>query len=114
LLPQSAEGWCRRLSEDWVSRISAAGYDVVGDLDDLLPAASHFAPGLPEVADAELLDAATRALADILVHREEELSRLDALHARVAELEARAVSPAATEPRRRGTWRARVPWRGRR
>ena len=117
MLPESAEDWCRRLSEDWVSRIRAAGYDVVGDLDDLLPAGSHFTPGLPEVADAELLEAATRALADILVHREEELGRIDALQARLAELEAQVQEPGVSTARatsRRGTWRARVPWRGRR
>jgi hypothetical protein len=88
LLPQSAEGWCGRLAKDWVAGIREAGYDVAGDLDDLLPDRSHFARGIAEPDDAALVDAATQALADILVHRHEELARIDALHARVTELEA--------------------------
>jgi hypothetical protein len=87
LLPQSAERWCGRLAQGWVATIREAGYDVAGDLADLLPDPAHFGRGVAEPDDAELLDAATRALADLLVHRHEELARIDALHARVAELE---------------------------
>lgn len=87
LLPQSAERWCTQLAEAWVAGIREAGYDVAGDLADLLPDAAHFARGMEEPDDAEVLDAATRALADLLVHRHEELGRIEALHARIAELE---------------------------
>lgn len=87
LLPASAEGWCRQLSEEWIAAIDSAGYDVAGDLADLQPDSSHFSSGLVEVDDADLLDSATRALADILVDRHDELARIDALRSRIAELE---------------------------
>jgi hypothetical protein len=116
LLPQSAEEWCRRLGEEWATSIREAGYDVVGDLTDLLPAPAHFAEAEAAVDDAALLDSATRALADILAFREEELARIDALHARVAELEAQLTAQAATarESTRPGRWPALARWRGRR
>jgi hypothetical protein len=115
LLPQSIEPWCRQLSEEWIATISNAGYDVAGDLSDLRPDPAHFAPAVENVPDGDQLDAAVRALADVLVHRHEELARIDALTARVAELEqGRATTPAATASSRRGRWRARAPWRGRR
>jgi hypothetical protein len=42
---------------------------------------------LPDVDVAEQLDSAAQVLADILVHRDQELARIEALTARVAELE---------------------------
>jgi hypothetical protein len=122
LLPRSAEEWCHAMAEEWASSVRDAGYDVVGDIVDLEPDASHFADSETDVADAALLDVATRALADILAFRHEELAQLDAIHARIAELEAQAagqaagqpVRPDATESTRRGRWPARAPWRDRR
>jgi hypothetical protein len=90
LLPQSAERWCGQLAREWAATIRDAGYDVSGDLDDLLPDPAHFVRGMPEPDDGELADAAARALADMLVFRHEELGRIEALHARIAELEAEA------------------------
>jgi hypothetical protein len=115
LLPQAAEGWCRQLSDEWIGGIRDAAYDVVGDLADLLPDPSHFAPGLSEADDAEQLDAAVRALADILVHRDQEMTRIEALEARLAELEGElGATPAATASTDPGTSRGRARWRGRR
>jgi hypothetical protein len=88
LLPQSAERWCSRLTQEWVAGIRAAGYDVAGDLADLLPDASHFSGAVAEPDDAELVDAAALALADILADRHDELGRIQALHAHIAQLEA--------------------------
>lgn len=87
LLPRSARGWTERLAQEWVAGIRASGYAVAGDLADLLPDRAHFEKGISEPGRDELLDAATLALADILVHRHQELARIDALTARVAELE---------------------------
>jgi uncharacterized coiled-coil protein SlyX len=122
LLPPSAEQWCRETAQEWAAAVREAGYDVVGDLTDLQPEAAHFADGEIEVDDGSVLDSAVRALADILAFRYDELARLDAIHARIAELEAQAasqaaresVSPDATESTRRGRWPARAPWRSRR
>ena len=117
LLPQSAEAWCRGLTDEWIDGIRRAGYAVSGDLADLLPDASHFAADLPQADEADQLDAAVRALADLLVDRHEEIGRLDALHAHVRELEARERAQAAmpaTASSRRGRWRGRAPWRARR
>jgi hypothetical protein len=105
LLPRSAEAWCRELAGGWIATVRGAGYDVSGDLDDLLPDPSHFADGIPEVTDAEQVDAAARALADILVDRDRELRDLDALKARVAELEARLGAAGRGAGRRRKTAR---------
>lgn len=88
LLPASAEEWCRRLSEDWIDTIRSAGYAVTGDLADLLPDPAHFTSAPTAVDDADLVDSAVRALADILVDRHEELGRIDAMRKRIAELEA--------------------------
>jgi uncharacterized coiled-coil protein SlyX len=119
LLPPSAQEWCRRLGEDWATSIREAGYDVVGDLADLLPDPAHFAEAEAAYEEAALLDSATRALADILAFRHEELGRIDALHARVAELEAQVAAQAdeqvsARESTRPGRSRGPARWRGRR
>lgn len=87
LLPASAEGWCRQLAQEWVDVIGSRGYAVAGDPADLLPDPAHFARDVAEPTEGELLDAATTALADLLVHRHEELAQLDAVHARLVELE---------------------------
>jgi hypothetical protein len=118
LLPPSEQEWCRRLGEEWGAALRASAYDVVGDLADLLPAPAHFGDGAADVEDAPLLDSATRALADILAFRHEELAMIDALHARVAELEQAAATQAgevsARESTRPGRSPGRARWRGRR
>jgi hypothetical protein len=87
LLPASAERWCRDLARAWEDTVTSQGYAVAGDLTDLLPDPAHFARDVAEPTEGELLAAATTALADLLVHRHDELAHLDALHARLAELE---------------------------
>ena len=90
LLPPSAQRWCGDVADEWVAAVREVGYDVAGDLDDLLPDPAHFERGPAEPDDAELVDAATQALADLLVFRHEELGRIEQLHARIAELEEQA------------------------
>ena len=127
LLPPSSAEWCRRLGEEWGGSVREVGYAVAGDLDDLLPDPSQFSGAAADADDAALLDAATRALADILAFRHEELARIDALHARVAELQAQLDAQAAAqtavqaaeqvsarEPTRPGRSRGPARWRGRR
>lgn len=62
-LPSTERGWVRERSELVVRQITAAGYDVVGELAELLP--DTVVEPLPAVADRELLDAAVSALADL-------------------------------------------------
>jgi hypothetical protein len=66
-LPRRLEEWCRSLSAAHVEAVRAGGYDVVGSLDDLLPAASAFADDPQHVTDAEIADAAAKAMAAMLV-----------------------------------------------
>ncbi len=61
-VPPEVWEWAEQLSRRWVAEIALRGYDVVGDLDDLLPV-----PPLPFVdpdaaADAERLAVALKAL----------------------------------------------------
>ena len=66
-LPRRLEEWCRALSVAHVEAVRAGGFDVVGSLDDLLPAASAFADDPQRVTDAEVADAAAKAMAAMLV-----------------------------------------------
>ncbi|MEV6608668.1 hypothetical protein [Kutzneria sp. NPDC051319] len=63
-LPASELPWVRDRAEQVVTAIERAGYDVIGDLDDLLPAITTASPAAP--TDAELLDTAVAALADLV------------------------------------------------
>lgn len=90
-LPRSMEDWCRRTAENWRDTVVDRGYQVVGDLDDLLPDPSVFADELPDVSEAELLDASTEALATMLdrVHEERQETRGLRQELRAAERELR-------------------------
>lgn len=62
-LPAEEFGWVRERSESWVEALRAAGYTVIGDLDELLP--EEPAPTdvtEPQVDQDEVLDAALEAL----------------------------------------------------
>lgn len=68
-LPESARAWCDEASAAVIARLSEGGYHVVGDLEDLRPDPSAFAPAEESVTDAELLGAAVDAIAAMLVDR---------------------------------------------
>ena len=70
-LPVRTRAWVEERSQALVEALRSGGYDVVGDLDELLPDDSAFDDQLDEVTDAELVDAATQALAEVLVDRHE-------------------------------------------
>jgi hypothetical protein len=59
--------WLEERSQETIDAIKAAGYDVVGDLDDLRPAETTRTVLPDEVPDADLSAAAIQALADLLV-----------------------------------------------
>lgn len=99
LLPRLQE-----ITDVWVHRVREAGYQVVGDLDDLTPRpASGEAPARPRVQVRESRDLALDAVA--LLTREvallrEEVREVEVLRRRVAELESGASARALSTLRR--------------
>ena len=68
MLPPDVHPWALDLTRSWVEEVKGHGYDVIGDLDDLLgpPPASDFVdPDRPEEAD--VADAAVDAIRALLV-----------------------------------------------
>lgn len=66
-LPATEHEWVARRSKEMVAELRAGEYRVIGDLNDLIPAAADLAHRHPDDAtDAELLDAAIHALAGML------------------------------------------------
>jgi hypothetical protein len=70
-LPQRVRPWVEKRSRQVVEELGARPFDVVGDLDELVPDPAAFASAEAPVTEAELLDAATEALAAVLVDRAE-------------------------------------------
>jgi hypothetical protein len=58
--------WCDGLARDFVADLRAGGYDVVGDLDELIPADRSYTDDDAPVDDALLARSATAALAAML------------------------------------------------
>jgi hypothetical protein len=85
--------WCDDLARGYVADLRAAGFDVVGDLDELLPAATSYTQDDVPVDDTLVARAATDALAAILT---KEADRREAARARRAE-QARAQQHAELE-----------------
>ncbi|MGH3756945.1 hypothetical protein [Actinophytocola sp.] len=68
-LPAEDQDWVLQKGKEIVQALREAGYQVTGDLDDLLPTAGGQEPRHPdEVTDTEMLDAAMYAVAGLL-HR---------------------------------------------
>lgn len=93
-LPADVHAWAQSLSRSWVEELSGRGYDVVGDLADLV-GADHAPFTDPDaVAAADLLDPAYDAIRALLVEgtrlraNEARLeAEVDALHAQVGVVE---------------------------
>ncbi len=68
-LPHRLAGWCAEASEAIVARLAGSGYDIVGDLADLVPDPSAFTDDDQDVSDNDIADAATLALASVLEQR---------------------------------------------
>ena len=79
--PKSMADWCLDVARQQVAFIEERGFDVVGDLQELLPRDEDFGPELGEIDDAAVAAAAVPAIADLLARhneREAELARLRA------------------------------------
>jgi hypothetical protein len=66
VLPAEHAGWVRARSQATVSALADRGYDVVGDLADLLPAEPREGRVPEEAGDAEVLAAATTVVARMI------------------------------------------------
>ncbi len=101
-LPAEHQEWCRAASRAQVDALAAAGYDVVGDLGDLLPDAPDSPWTPPRVDEADLLERSLDAIGDALVQRLEDLRTIDALRGELRRVRERAshqdADPPAAEP----------------
>lgn len=90
LLPRLVE-----ITDGWVKHIEAAGYDVVGDLDDLTPRPAEGAPANHRVPARDARDLAVEAVAVLtreVAALRAEVREVERLRARVAKLESRSGS----------------------
>jgi len=86
-MPRELQLWCAEVSRRYADHIAAGGYQVVGDLDDLLPHESSFVDTVTEPSEREVADAATAALAAVLT------DQMDRLRERRAQKVRRAAGP---------------------
>lgn len=72
MVPPGRRAWVRQRAERLVADLSAAGYDVVGDLDELLPRTDEDFRDAPprEVEPAAVLDAALDVVTGLLLEAE--------------------------------------------
>ncbi|MQA14081.1 MAG: hypothetical protein GEV09_07885 [Pseudonocardiaceae bacterium] len=87
-LPAGELGWVRERSRRIVTELAQAGYRVVGDLDDLLPADESATAQPDDVTDSDLLDTALAAVRTLV---EREASRPAAAPPRPATLRQRVL-----------------------
>lgn len=78
-LPSRLDDWVREASQLMVDRISEQGYTVVGDLEELMPAARTGGGGSEPVTEAAVLDAAVEAIASLLNQRHRDLEEMRTL-----------------------------------
>jgi hypothetical protein len=75
-LPASERAWAERKAAEVIEHLESGGYDVVGDLTDLLPRSDEgAADDDQQVADRQLADAALVALAHLSKHHADYWSR---------------------------------------
>jgi len=90
------------LADDRISTLATSGYDIVGDLDDLRPRPRS--PGSVEhpedVADSELLAAATESMAELVLLLRERTIQRDSARATVRRLRSDEAAPSgdASDP----------------
>jgi hypothetical protein len=75
-LPTRLHEWCREEARRSVRSLQEGGYDVVGDLEDLMPAFGD-GPYPAEVSDAQVLASAVEALAAVVTSHQQALHKLE-------------------------------------
>jgi hypothetical protein len=87
-VPADVHAWARAVAEDWVAQLADRGYDVVGDLAELVPPTQPPPFTDPDAADeAEVAAAGVRALAASVQESARLREEVDRLHGEVAGLE---------------------------
>jgi hypothetical protein len=76
-MPLDLEPVCRTTAEEWAAGVQAAGYDVVGDLAELLPDPSQFVEMSTAIDEGAIAESAIEALATILDLRVHDIARID-------------------------------------
>jgi hypothetical protein len=86
-LPPGDAAWVAELTDSWIAELRGRGYDVVGDLDDLVgtPAATWADPDQPD--EQQVADAAVDALRALLIENGRLLRSEQDLARRLAETE---------------------------
>jgi len=96
-LPPERREWASAYADDLISALSKSGYDIIGDLDELVP---RFPDGpTPEPADAhpdDMLDAALESMTVLL-------ARMEAMRAKAA-----GAMPIAADQRGHGKLKSRI------
>jgi hypothetical protein len=95
-LPQQLTGWARESAGEMVARIAREGYDVVGDLNELLPADSADSQPVDDgshVSEDAVSAAAVEAIAALLDQRHRDLEEMRELRSAVRASERAAVTP---------------------
>lgn len=69
VIPARYREWVLEVSEKFIARISAGGFHVIGDLDDLRPREEIFAKGSVRPTDDEVAEVAADAIAQMLSER---------------------------------------------
>lgn len=82
VLPPDLTDWCHDASKRIVDDLAGAGYDIVGELTDLLPSGATDPVDLT-MTDPELVEAAVDALAAVLDQRYHDVQRIASLRARL-------------------------------
>ncbi|MCW2820868.1 MAG: hypothetical protein JWR64_663, partial [Marmoricola sp.] len=116
-LPDEAYRWASDLGRSWVSELALRGYDVIGDLDDLVPGPPQPFTDPDSVEEREVADAAVDALA-VMTHEaarlrdvevelhgviDDLMGQLDKFHGRPShKAKERAVALSRTNPVARG------------
>ncbi len=79
VLPAADHDWCAAASRDQADRITAAGYDVVGDVADLLPRWPEQEPAALSADDRRLLEVSLEATAALLERHQADLATIRGL-----------------------------------
>ncbi len=82
LVPDDVRDWCVAVADQQVRAIQEAGYDVVGDLEDLRCTDEAFDAGDPSPAESDVTSAAVTALGTVLSQRSDAILRRRAAETR--------------------------------